>query len=444
MRVCFRLCFAASFVLFITASPLISSAQTSAGYAEPEDISNLLDYRLPDWTYRVWDAGLDLNGGGSDKRYSGDKITSNGFTSIFRTHFSQDWESEIRHLSLSAELEGAYSRSHDGNPHSEETGHRLSGGYDFWGSADHYLGDSPFSLLVSAASARSYSENIQDRRLGDIWVENNSFRRRSFHRFETGFGVGRIRNVVPLLRAQRLSERLMALDRPGLSSVQIKEIAQILASEYGYRMVFDRSNRHFWDKVLTPMLEPNNPLSPFEIFYLADTLNEVMGERRQGLRFNGNFEFQENNGYIYYPSGFSNSAGRSRTPNLNRQWYHKRSLTQQIHFSGAWNYSWVNAGGFSYQSGWLDVSLGHLWSLTDRIRVYTDLDYRGESYIPEEQRSQIVTLNSTFQYFLEDQVSLNVRIGLNHQWARYQTEENLSWAWTYRLGLDYHLDRWIF
>ncbi len=45
--------FVAAFSLSL---PVLVQAQTSIGYGDPTDITNLLEYRLPDWSYRVWDA----------------------------------------------------------------------------------------------------------------------------------------------------------------------------------------------------------------------------------------------------------------------------------------------------------------------------------------------------------------------------------------------------
>jgi Tat protein secretion system quality control protein TatD with DNase activity len=91
----------------------------------------------------------------------------------------------------------------------------------------------------------------EDRNAGD---ENRSFGRTREYDVGAGIGIGRSRDVTPLIRAQRLSERLEALGRPPLSAHQVQQVAQVLAREEGYRIVFDRPDRSFWRDVLEPML----------------------------------------------------------------------------------------------------------------------------------------------------------------------------------------------
>ncbi len=51
--------------------PTPAQCQTSTGYTTPDDITDLLEYRLPDWSYRLWDADFNLNGQSQESRQSG-------------------------------------------------------------------------------------------------------------------------------------------------------------------------------------------------------------------------------------------------------------------------------------------------------------------------------------------------------------------------------------
>ena len=48
-------------ILILAALMQPTSAQTSLGFENPGDTTNILEYRLPDWGYRTWDLGFGLD-----------------------------------------------------------------------------------------------------------------------------------------------------------------------------------------------------------------------------------------------------------------------------------------------------------------------------------------------------------------------------------------------
>ncbi len=358
-----------------------------------------------------------------------------------RTQYQQTWESEQRLLGLDIGLDGAYYRSHSGDQSRESKRHSLSAQYSISGRWNQYLAGGPFSVQLTGHTQRQYSEHTSERRLGDEWDDLQYYQRSYNHSAYAGFGFGHLRNVVPLLRAQRLSERLAALERPPLTPRQIRDLSQVLATEYAYRQVFDRADRHFWDDVLSPLLEPNHPLSPYEVFYLADVLNEDLGHRFEGFQLRTGFSFRDDS------SNFPRMGiwpFRRRSPEVDFCWYHNLSLTQQIMVSTRYLYGWENRGTDSFQMGILDFSLEHLWNMTDRINLETGLHFHGYSRIVEEERSRQVTFSSNLDIYLEDQLSLSLNTMARYSWSRELEEENIGWDLVYRLGLVYHIDRAIF
>ncbi len=427
-------------VILACLAPTFSSGQTSIGFSDPADISNLLDYRLPDWSYRTWDVDFSLYGSRDDIQHSGETTVGNRFFSNFGSRFNQNWESEKRLIDLGIELNGDYSRHHSESEQEENKSHSFSGEYQFSGSVKHFLTKQPFFAQLSGSSNRSYQEYELDQRHIDEWIGRNSYLRSSFHSFYAGLGYGQMRNVVPLLRAQRLSERLTTMGRAALSAQQVQEIAQVLATEYAYREVFERFDRHFWSDVLAPMLDENNPLTPFEIFYLTDIINEDIGDRLQG--------FSVGAGYSYYQrSHFDNGVDErsyNRAPSVQAQWYRNLSLTKQIHFTCRYQYKWRDGTDNDEDEARLILSTGYLWNFTDRYRLNNTFTYITGSHIQADSRHQNFLLSSTFIIFLEDKVSINSGIRLSYSNERQAGYENNLWKWTYRIGLQYHLDRAIF
>lgn len=427
------------FVLFasLLLLPLIATAQTSIGFDDPTDTSQLLEYRLPDWSYQTWNANFGLNGGGRDMNLTEFDRYANNFSTQLGSTYRRDWESDDRDAGVGTSLAGDYRRSHTGLEFSEDKRRQLGGNVRLDGYRRQYLGDGPFSGAVRGQTLWTYREESADRRSNDEWTEEATYRRSANHGFSVGAGWGRVRNVVPVLRAHRLSERLQALGRPPLTGAQIQELAHVFSQEYGYRAVFDRSDRHFWEDVLAPLLPQDNPLTPYEIYYLADVLSEDLGVRSQGFRLGAEYRYSEFN----TDDGTIERNGRERTPAVVVAWSHNLSLTQQVSVSCNWGYRWINQGEHVAESNDFGGKLSHLWVLADRYLLETSGEYRHRGDIAVDFRNRSTRLQSVLTVYLEDRVSLNARVGAAYDWARSAEERREDWSWNYSLSLRYHLDR---
>ena len=441
---------------FVLLALLIQScpAQTSIGFENPGDITNILEYRLPDWGYRTWDLGFALSGAGSDS-YFGD--SNYNINNRFNTHLTTGLvlyrESEARTKSLFADVGGEYGQFHNGNPSSEISGHYLGGNLGASGKWQEFLGEGPVSVLASGGAGWDYKESVQESQgLGEV-DEIRRFTRNHVYSLSLGAGLGRVRDVTPLIRAQRLSERLEALGRAVLTPYQIQQVARVLAQEQGYRSVFDRPNRSFWRDVLEPMLDQDNPLSPYEIFYLADVMNEDVGPRRQGTELQGRFIYHE-----YGSDDFLGNHGQIfRGPGVFFLWTRNLNLDNQLSLGASVRYATV--GGQDYKgeqvSGGMD--LAHLWTIADRYRLDTSLNVAG--YYNERNddterminRSIQTTIHSIFRIFLEDSMALSASVlGSNRQGDRdriafVDTDQySRTWQWSYGIGLEYYLDRILY
>ncbi|MDX2472594.1 MAG: hypothetical protein QNL91_02705 [Candidatus Krumholzibacteria bacterium] len=434
------LCAALFVSIFSFALPVLVQAQTSIGYGNPTDIANLLEYRLPDWSYRVWDAEFSFGGRGNDRRAGGDVNFGNSTSLLLGSDYFQAWESEKRHLSLRGDVGGKYRRNHDGTPTREQQSRELSGQYGLDGRLQRYLAEGPFSVSVRAESRRGYTERLRSQRIVDDWEDDDSYYRSNRHTAHAGLGWGRVRNVEPVLRAQRLSERLVALGRAPLLAAQVQEIAAVWAQQSGYFSVYDRYERHFWDEVLTPMLDPANPLTAYEILYLMEVMREDLTGRRQGMELLAEVGYSES----HSDGSLQEQNLRARTPRLAFSASRNLSLTQQIELLAAYVYSWSNSNDNSRDYGYATLEVAHLWNLTDRYRLDTSARYRGGSEIQREYREQQGALSSSFSIYLEDQLSLNVNAMASFQWTDLDDRVAQTWNWTYGVGLVYHLDRAIF
>lgn len=440
MKYCFHSTLALLFVLTAVSCPDSVGAQTSVGYTNPRETSNLLEYRLPDWSYRIWDASFDLSGSGRDLNDGDTDRINNSNGGNLVTHYQQNWDSEQRRKNWWGDLSGSYRRAHSGTDSGEAISKQLNGSYNLGGGWREYLGQSRFNVSASGSSRRSYAENRLTRRNEDIWTESSDINRYATHHLGGGLGWGRTRNVVPLLRAQRLSERLASLGRSPLTRQQIQTIAGVLATEQGYREVFDRSDRHFWQDVLAPMLDDSHPLDPYEIFYLADVLNEDLGDRQEGVLVQATYTYLD----ATANPGAESRNRRQRSPRLSLSWFHNFSLTQQLNLYGILSYTWDNDAAASSEFASSSAGVGHLWNLADRYRLDTTLAYSGSNRPNGPANRGRVSISSSLNVFIEDQASLVFQAKANYQWDHFESYKRYGWAWDYRLGLTYHLDRAIF
>ncbi len=439
-------------ILVVLIQPAL--AQTSIGFENPEDTTNILEYRLPDWGYRTWDLGFDLSGNGGDA-YRGDinSTAYNRFRTGLNSRFNLYRESESRTYKLFVDGTGNYDKAHQSGYSQESSGHQLNGRFLLGGNWTRFLGDGPFSLRAVGNTFQTYSESIQEKRIDQTIEEIRQFQRTNNYYASLGAGVGRIRDVTPLIRAQRLSERLTALGREQLAPGQVREIARVLATEQGYRAVFDRPDRSFWRDVLEPMLDPDQPLSPYEVFYLRDIMEEDVGPRGEG------FEIRASVFYSDHRQGVTSEYNRSiaRGSALDLRWVRNLTFDHQLTLSADADYSRASRSVSSsdYVTGGIDFA--HLWTIADRYRWDTSLGLNGayEELASDDerriQRNLETALQSVFTIFIENNLSLNLRVrGSNSQeysdyvYLGYNERYYRRWNWSYGIGLEYFLDRFLY
>ncbi len=429
-----------SLLVLLVLFPLTAHPQSSVGFDDPQATGNLLDYRLPDWSYRIWDAQLALSGRASESRQFDSPSHNNQFDSNLASDFSQTWEGEHRIIFLRGGISGSYYKTKFFREDYGHTRKNLEGILDLYSYWKQHLSQGPVFFTLGGAANRMYSEDRFEEydSFGDN--ESNNLFRNSTHSVSAGIGYGHLRNVVPLLKAQRLDERIQALGRAPLSDQQVQEIARILATEYGYRQVFDRSDKYLWDDVLAPMLDSQNPLSPFEIMYLTDALNEDHGSRSQGLEFSLVYQWRE---YIdQYPD--YTQYNRSHRPSFRVLWSHNPSLNHQVRANIDVNYYWTRTGGGDVDDGALIANFSHLWNVADRVQWINSGRYNGNLGLSDEVDRHQAVVGSTFRFFIEDQISLMAGVEGQYRWKKDEAYTVQAWDFQYQLGLQYHIDRVLF
>ncbi|MEZ4387957.1 MAG: hypothetical protein R3D98_10375 [Candidatus Krumholzibacteriia bacterium] len=276
-----RLAVCAGFLLL----SLPGSAQESAtfpesvGFEAPADLGALLAYRLSDWGWRTVEVAGAFEGGGNVAPL----VENDEFYGRFDRYASLDlaaglrWthEGELSRRSLRVDGTGRWRRTR--SQWSDCVTWGLEGRFEVDGRWDRYLARDRWFVSARLALASSHEE------IHGCFIGYDESTGGYGHRVELGGGWGRLRDVEPLLRAQRLAERLVALGRVRPGRAQVLAAAEVLATRGGYGAIYDRPDRRFWQEVFAA-LTGGETLDLAEVLYLEDALAENLGDRRQGVR----------------------------------------------------------------------------------------------------------------------------------------------------------------
>lgn len=420
-----------------------------AGFANPSDLGGLLAYRLPDWGYRTWQLGFDFNGAKDNYRHR--RAVGLNLTSDFRLYR----ESEKRVTDFGCQVQGKFNESRQTGDYSV-----FQQNMDFLTGLDYatrrYLWRD-LALGARLAGNAGYQEAQS--------IHADAERLNIGRKYEYILGLdgvwGRLRNVTPLLRAQRISERLVAMGRPALAEPQVQDLAAIIAQHSGYLMVFDRSDKYFWGEVLADLAK-DEPLTPFEVLYLAEVLAENLGERREGWQTSAGIlyqQFEDDLGSSRPPSRGSYEKREYLSLKMAGSWFRNLSLAHQISADvyGGWSFPESSfRPSFNTENFYLRATLRHLWVVADRFlwenmisgallrSLCSDSD-APENFSCFDRESGDLNLLSSFDFFLEDAMTLTpffkLRIDTNDS-DRSDYRERV--AYSYGVQLTYWLDGMLY
>jgi hypothetical protein len=420
-------------LVFLCLVPVSSHAQTSIGFKNPDDISTLLDYRLPDWGYRTLFLNFDFVGQGHD----GPLVDNSNAELRQSLDFTRYGESEDRFWLLEARQRLNWDWNEDTDS-LKTTAARFNGGLTLSAELSEYLSDD-FFWTGSVSLSGDYNES----RSHDVSGRDADFRRSFVGSLEPGIGIGQIRDVTPILRAMRINERLRALGRTELPPEDVHGLAEVFARSEGYFAVFDRSDRHFWQDMLEPFVGSGEPLSPFEVLYLRESSFEQLGSRQEGALASAGIEL-------------SRTAAGGREPRdelgpwVEAAWSHNLDLNHQISSDFESFYLWNQRPEqvSIAERGQASLTGSYLWVLADRVVWNNSLAGRVE-YLEEESGAaatdQTVSWTSRCEYYVEDHVSLVPRIVL--QWERrklfdMKAEDHRDWR--VEFAINYNLGRALY
>ncbi len=426
-----RLAVCAGFLLLA----LPGSAQDPASYPEsvgfeaPGDLGALLAYRLPDWGWRTVEVAGVFEGGGNAVPVVEDVAFWGSFDRYAMLDLAAGlrWTHEGERSRRSLQVDGTGRWRWSRSDWSELEEWELEGRLEVDGRWDRYLTGDGWFVSTRLWLASSYEE------FHGSFVWFGQYVGSYGHQVELGGGWGRLRDVEPLLRAQRLAERLVALGRVRPSRAQVLAAAEVLATRGGYGAIYDRPDRRFWQDVFAA-LTGGETLDLAEILFLEDVLAENLGDRQQGVRVEaGGWWRQNGTGDCEdHLLGTWTRATAARNLSLN----HQLTATAAFYFKDE----------DQQEDSWYDASLRHQWVLADRLVVDTFAGFDGNHRRAGEYRSDLrqIRIQSTWHVRLEDR--LEFRPNAYALWVRVESEQpserywsrNRDWgdqlAFVYKLG----------
>jgi hypothetical protein len=415
----------------------------STGFANPDDISVLLDYRLPHWWSRVWTANVDLDGRALSSRSNTGMWAEENSTNLdLGTNARWEVEGELTHGYFEASMGGNGERAHLGSPSMDRREHSGHSFATFRGGWRRYF-TNRWSVTGGGGGSWSYDERIRE----DVDEETRDFSRSYATYAFVGVNYGRMRNVTPAIRAARLNERLVALGRAPLATADVLRVAEGLTRQSAYSSVFGRPDRRFWADVLSPVTARDG-LSPFETYYLAEVLQENVGDRYEGWEIDGSVRIDYEHGMQLE----SDQEGWTAAPWLAAWWSHNLSLEHQLSANGSVrlqrrdysNIFFSEATQFDGATAFLQ--LRYLWALTDRCLWTTTLDANRD--YEEIERDDLRTirrqldaqLSTACAIYIEDRLSLRHSVSCRYAELGYDGGQSIQRTFNYQLVLSYDLD----
>jgi len=332
---------------------------------------------------------------------------------------------------------------------------------EYVSSQSFIFGDGTINLSYRSMKTESFQdENLTDKRV--------AYNRRFTATPRIGYGFGRLRNVNPIIRAVRLSERASAINgNLDFSRQDIQAAANQFTRYDGYQQTYDRPQKYFWDDMDLAMSPDLSSLNTFDILYLTDVLDEGIGTRLEGWEVIGGaqFSYQNNLERIERPFNQFDQLIRDELISkragvfVNGRWYKNTSLTQQWGITGRVRLSYPlgnqanNVNGkwsFSFRTG-----VNYLWNITDRFllrseltNLYSRSKLKGFSIgggMDYYQWFNQLMLRNNFSYFVENRLALTLSLNsrLSHT-GNTQSDTTLDarrFSWSAGLGLRYYFSR---
>lgn len=448
---------------------------------DPQHHHLIYDYRIPDWGYHrlylYFYASLYGNDEDNDKNPSEREYTNSQYYGRFQPYFNLYQTSEKYIFSLYSFVNSSYQyyqyRDEDDNDIQKSIDRSFDHDFNLNGNLNQYY-SRLFYLGYNTANSFEYNENrgqykYIDKNIGTTSDSKSSYIQRIYKtQFRFGPGLGRVRNVTPVFRALRFSERMRDIGKTaGLSEQDIKSLIHLFARESSYSSRYDRSSKYFYEELPKSISKQIKNLQPWEMIYLDEAFREIIGNRYEGFELDGGIQFSHQHAV------YTNISGGDELTLLgayvDQQYYHNISPGYQIGFNTYVSYSKpLNDNTPIHYMGRGTAEFLNLWNVTDRILMELNIGCEtgfalidAMRYLPgpdetyeQWQRWDRYRLSLSMDYFLENYLSIgaSIRNLAYHYWPSnvsfeydnyqfYGSGYDLDKSWSVNIDLRYYILR---
>ena len=407
--------------LFIAISTQLFAQNYGLGNTDPSVFSK---FRLPDTKLHLFSAGSDFSFSSVKQIYSNEDYNSDGYMYNSNISISPKYyylnQSEDRILSLNLSSTGNYQNNFNKRKDSYSIEESLDKQWSYdlrtyiSGNYKNYFNSSDcFYSLTTTLNLQMIQSNSN--------VNPMEIQKWQDYGFYFGIGWGKLRNVTSVVSAIRLQERLKVLNiiNNDLNQNTIEKLSQHFSNTNNIWQVFDRGDKNFWPGIEEILQKDGVSIKGLNMYgnaYLKEINNELRFERYEGYNFGVYLQIAYSN-YFFNQPYYANSINESTfiCGNIYFNYSHQMNLNSQLsgNFSLAGGPN-LTKDGITKQKYELLAGVKYDYELSDRL--VTSLAYNLSLYFRNESnqnRDLLNTLRISAQYFVEDQVSLNLSYQLN-------------------------------
>jgi hypothetical protein len=445
------------FLIFIVIAGTVFAQSYGLGNTNP---SVFTKYRVPETVLGLAQFNSNLTYTSSNNIISGNGAGFYSDQSMFNSAFMYQLtpqyqylnENDERVFSLNGILDGVYNyqtekRSDEVNSTNNKQATitlDFSAGYSKYFSPDNLFFNVASKVLVNINEQYNKDETVSP---DDIYEGGKSQQ----YTLRLGIGWGKVRNVTPVVSAIRFQERLkqLSLLNKDLSENTINNLAQQFAKSDYYDIAYVRPEKYFWQGIEETLAKDSvslKGLNEYGSTYLHEIPNEIRFLRREGFQASINMQLYYDN---YYLSTIANAGGISEylsaQLNANFEYSHQLNLNSQIRtslsLSGGPNLAESSIINQEFGS---TLNIGYDYELTDRFvmslnNAFSVLFTNKKQSLPQ-QRIMNNTFSVSFDYFLEDKISLNSTYSLIYLENKYQYMTASNVYNNFKIGITYYFD----
>jgi hypothetical protein len=395
-------------------------AQTTVGISDSIEVRALTDYRLPQWS--SYNLIIDGATNGEKLKGSQNTFTENNSNLAYRfaPQFNYMMESETWMFDGRASLSTSGNRYNDDqrdNSHKQSTTdvQILANGLYYIDEKVNFGFDVNYNHQITKDNdPYTYSNSISADKIKNTTLALSG-----------GIGYGKIRNVTPVIRALRFSERYRALGYSGLNSEQVQNVSEVFATYSGYNSIFDRPDKQFFSDLFDQTSVMKDGLSPYEVLFLSETIQEQIGTRKVGYRASLDIKYVSQKETLYgdeiFSNGFEIQSGTSQEATQTAisgtfEGYTNTDLNTQ---TGIYANATIGKLEDSSQQDFKQFTLRgfFMYDLTDRLLwnnalSYIHLNLSSAQANASGSTAKTLMLNSAINFFIEDNISF--RLAFNY------------------------------